>query len=61
MRTELGIGLAIKSRHAIGVGQKCSRQNLQRNFSIQLRIRRTVHFTHAACPQLGSDAVMRDS
>ena len=47
-----------KTRQSFFVVGERGRQHLDRHLSVQLRIRRPIHFTHPALPQLGGNLVV---
>ena len=49
--------LALETREPIGVTGERGRQDLDRDLALQRRVRRTIHFTHAADADAGDDFV----
>src|SRR5258705_11266389 len=47
-----------KPLHSITIRREVGRQNLQRDFTIELGVLPQVHLAHPACADLGDDAVM---
>ena len=54
------VGLALEPREALGVAGDLSGENLDRNVTPEVLVRRAVHLAHAALSQLGSDSVVRE-
>ncbi len=55
------LGFPLEPRQAIRISRKRLGQDLQRDITVQLRIRRTPHFTHPAFTEFGGDTVMPES
>ena len=51
------LGLAFESREAVLVACERARQRLDRDFTAELRVRRTIHFAHAAGAERSRDLV----
>ena len=55
------LSLAGEAGHAVGVGRKRFRQDLDGNLAAELGVGRTPDFAHAALAEFGRDAVMGDA
>ena len=50
-------GFALKTREPFRIRRDCGRQNLERDLSLQLGVRRAEHLPHAAFADLSGDLV----
>jgi hypothetical protein len=55
------LGLAPKTRHAVGIARESFRQHLQRHVAFQLRVASAIDFAHPAGPYCRKDLVWAKS
>lgn len=61
IQSRRGLRFRRKAPHALLIGSKFERKNLDRDFAIQLRIFRPIHLAHSALANLRTDFIAAES